>query len=110
MARGWTVAFDHQCRLAGLPEPIPEYQFARATERRKWAVDWCFVEQRIALEVEGGAFIGGRHTRGAGFLKDCEKYNSLACHGYRLIRVTPQQIENGEALNWVARILRSEAA
>lgn len=103
----WSVTFDQQCRLAGLPEPMAEYRFH---DKRKWRVDWCFVAEKVALEVEGGAWVGGRHTRGAGFLKDCEKYNTLACLGYRLIRVTPQQIENGEALNWAAKILQARAA
>ncbi len=61
---------------------------------------------RVAVEVEGGAFIQGRHSRGAGFLKDMEKYNTLACLGYRLIRVTPRQMANGEALTWCDKALR----
>lgn len=107
-----SLPFDRQCQLAGLPVPTPEYQFAKATEGRKWQIDWCFVTERIAVEVEGGAFKagGGRHTRGAGFRNDLEKYNALACHGYRLIRVLPEQIANGEALTWVDRILRTRAA
>jgi len=102
----WSVPFDQQCRLAGLPEPMAEYRFH---ETRKWRIDWCFVAEKIALEVEGGMFIAGRHSRGAGAVKDMEKYNTLACMGYRLIRVTPKQIANGEALNWVDRILRKAA-
>lgn len=105
MARA-VLHFDRQCELAGLPIPTPEYQFAKATEGRRWQLDWCFVNERIAVEVEGGYAQGGRHTSVTGFLKDMEKYNTLACHGYRLIRVTPRQIASGEALNWVERILK----
>lgn len=105
---GVFLPFDRQCQLAGLPAPTPEYQFAQAL-KRKWRIDWCFVNERVAVEVEGGAFVAGRHTRGAGFVKDMEKYNTLACLGYRLIRVTPRQIANGEALTWCDRILRKVA-
>lgn len=104
---GFELPFDRQCYLAGLPKPVAEYRFH---DTRKWRIDWCFVTEKIAVEVEGGAFIQGRHSRGAGMLKDMEKYNTLACLGYRLIRVTPKQIANGEALNWVDRIIRGKAA
>lgn len=104
----WSVSFDEQCRLAGLPTPMAELAFASHLKRR-WRVDWCFVNEKIAVEVEGGIFVAGRHSRGAGMLKDMEKYNTLACLGYRLIRVTPKQIANGEALNWVDRIIRKAA-
>lgn len=106
MARA-VLPFDRQCELAGLPIPTPEYQFAKATEGRRWQLDWCFVNERIAVEVEGGYASGGRHTSVAGFLKDMEKYNTLACHGFRLLRVTPRQIASGEALNWCERILKA---
>ena len=64
----------------------------------------------MALEVEGGVWTGGRHTRGAGFLKDAEKYNTAATLGWRLIRVTPKQIQTGEAFVWLRKILRPEGA
>lgn len=105
---GFLLPFDRQCYLAGLPAPVPEFAFAKALGR-KWRVDWCFVAELIAVEVEGGVFVQGRHSRGAGMVKDMEKYNTLACLGFRLIRVTPKQIANGEALNWVDRILRRAA-
>jgi hypothetical protein len=105
-----TVAlpFDQQCRLAGLPIPQAEWRF-HAT--RRWRFDWAFIEtsNRLAVEVEGGAFIGGRHTRGAGFLKDLEKYAEATVLGWRILRVTPKQIANGEALNWCDRTLRGTA-
>ena len=102
-----TLAFDRQCHLAGLPVPVPEYRFHPV---RRWRFDWAFHDERVAVEVEGGAFIGGRHTRGAGFLKDLEKYAEATVLGWRILRVTPTQIGNGEALNWCDRILRGKAA
>lgn len=106
----FSLPFDKQCDLAGLPKPTPEYYFAKATLGRRWRLDWCFIPERVAVEVEGGYAVQGRHTSAKGFLADMEKYNTLACMGYRLIRVSPRQIANGEALNWVDRILRGKAA
>lgn len=101
------LPFDQQCQIAGLPVPTPEYLFARSIKRR-WRFDWAFIEQKVALEVEGGAFMvgGSRHTRGAGYVKDMEKYNHAIIMGWRLLRVTPQQVANGAALTYVERVLR----
>lgn len=107
--KGFSLPFDKQCDLAGLPKPVAELAFAKGLGRR-WRFDWAWVDQGVAVEVEGGAFIAGRHTRGAGFLKDMEKYNTAAILGWRILRVTPKQIENGEALNLVDRIIRGKAA
>jgi hypothetical protein len=74
---------------------------------RKWAIDWAFIPARIAVEVEGGYAIGGRHTSAKGFLGDQEKYNCLTCLGWRLIRVTPRDVKSGAALTWIQRALAS---
>jgi len=41
----------------------------------------------IAVEIEGGVWTGGRHTRGAGFRQDMEKYNEATAMGWRVFRV-----------------------
>jgi very-short-patch-repair endonuclease len=74
---------------AGLPAPEPEYAFEPA---RRWRVDWAWLTQRLALEIEGGVWSDGRHTRPSGFLRDVEKYNALAIRGWRLLRTTPDQL------------------
>jgi very-short-patch-repair endonuclease len=63
---------------------------------RRWRFDLAFPERMIAAEIDGGAFIGGRHTRGAGFKNDCEKLNNAALLGWRIFRFLPEQIKNGE--------------
>jgi len=73
----------------GLPKPVPEYRFHPT---RKWRFDYAFVEYKIALEVEGGIWSGGRHTTPEGFYNDMEKYNKAACMGWRVLRVTPEAV------------------
>jgi very-short-patch-repair endonuclease len=103
---GFSFPFDRQCDLAGLHKPVGEYRFHPT---RKWRFDWAFVAQKLAVEVEGGIWTGGRHSRGAGFEKDLEKYAEAMVLGWRVLRVTPKQIADGRALTLVDRILRRAA-
>ncbi len=56
---------------------------------RKWSADFAIPSARLLIEIEGGAWIGGRHTSGAGFVGDMEKYNAATCLGYRILRFQP---------------------
>lgn len=91
---------DYQCLAAKLPEPVREFAFAKP---RRWRFDFCWPEQRIALEQEGGVWVRGRHTRGTGYLRDLEKYNEAAVRGYIVIRCTPDQLQDGTAFTWVQK-------
>lgn len=55
---------------------------------REWTCDMVWLSHKIALEVEGGAFSGGRHTRGKGYTEDCEKYNAMSLNGWIVLRYT----------------------
>jgi very-short-patch-repair endonuclease len=68
-----------------------EYRFNSA---RKWRFDFCIVDYKIAIEVEGGSWVGGRHNRPIGFSKDCLKYNSATILGWRVLRYTSDIIKN----------------
>jgi hypothetical protein len=75
---------------------------------RKWRFDFAVFTQsgiQVAIEVEGGAFSGGRHTRGAGFEGDCDKYNEAALADWLVLRVTPKMIKDGRALAWIKQAL-----
>jgi hypothetical protein len=72
---------------------------------RKWRFDWAWPTKRIALEIEGGVWTSGRHTRGKGFEADCEKYAEAAILGWTVIRVTPKMIANGTAASYIRRLL-----
>ena len=82
--------------------PQREYRFAPP---RRWRFDFAWPDQKVAVEVEGGTFTGGRHTRGAAFEKDCEKYNEATIGGWQVLRVTPDQVTSGQAVHWISRAL-----
>ena len=73
---------------------------------RKWRFDLAWPAMRLAVEVEGGSWTHGRHTRGSGFESDCEKYNEAALAGWTVLRVTPGMIEDGRALGFIERGIR----
>lgn len=79
---------------------IEEYQFC---DGRKWRFDLANIENKIAIEIEGGVYANGRHTRASGFIKDMEKYNNATALGWRLIRVTPDSLTN--AIKFVKKML-----
>ena len=58
---------------------------------RKWRFDYANVEKKIAIEIEGGVWVAGRHTRGKGYINDLEKYNQAQLLGWRVFRYTPSQ-------------------
>ena len=84
-----------------------EYKFH---PERRWKFDHAWPHAHIALEIEGGAWINGRHNRGAGYIRDMEKYSEAAILGWRILRVTPQQVKNGQALELVKRIFIEHTA
>ena len=81
--------FPDLCVVSLLPRPVAEYRFH---DLRRWRFDYAWPDWKIALEVEGGVWTGGRHTRGAGYLGDCEKYNEAQLLGWIVLRCTPSQL------------------
>lgn len=85
----------------GLVGGVVEHCFAPP---RRWRFDYAWPGLLLALEVEGGVWSGGRHTRGSGFLRDMEKYNTASLLGWRVFRTTPQQIESGATFALLERM------
>lgn len=79
-----------------------EYKFHLT---RRWRFDYAIPDHKIALEVEGGAWTGGRHTRPKGFLGDIEKYNTATCMGWRIVRCTPEQLLTTETLQMIKKLM-----
>lgn len=101
-----------QLEQAGIPFER-EYKFHA---QRKWRADFAIHETLaweivpLLIEIDGGAFIAGRHSRGTGVEKDAEKQSAAAILGYRVIRATPRQVEDGRCLSWIKQALGLEEA
>lgn len=75
--------------------PIREYVFHPI---RKWRFDFAWPEYRIAVEIEGGIWVKGRHNSPQGFLKDIEKYNMATCLGWQVYRFDSGRVQDGSAI------------
>lgn len=93
-----------QIRAYKLPAPTREFRFDPV---RRWRFDFSWPEKKVALEIEGGVWTGGRHTRGKGFISDCEKYNAATLAGWRVFRVVNEHIRSGEAIQLAQKALAS---
>ena len=84
-----------QLVAAGIAPPVLEYRFAPP---RRWRFDLAWPSRWLAVELDGGTFVTGRHTRGVGYRRDCEKRNEAVLLGWRVLHVTPEMVSNGEAI------------
>jgi very-short-patch-repair endonuclease len=84
-------AFQTYWRQINGPPLEAEYRFH---PKRKWRFDFAAPGQKVAIELEGGSWTGGRHVTGIGFQKDCEKYNAAAMLGWRVFRFTSSMLRD----------------
>ena len=75
---------------------------------RDFRFDLAFPAERLAVDIQGGGWIAGHHSRGAGMEDDCEKISGAVALGWRVLLVTPKQVKNGRALGWIMRALGLE--
>lgn len=59
---------------------------------RKFRFDCANPEKKIAIEIEGGLWITGRHNRPVGMIQDLEKYNLAVLEGWKILRYTPEML------------------
>lgn len=79
-----------------------EYKFHPT---RKWRADFLITGTKILIEVEGGIWSGGRHTRGKGFLGDMKKYNEAAMMGFSVLRFSTEQVKAGVAIKQIEQLV-----
>lgn len=70
---------------------------------RKWRFDWALPHVKVAVEVNGGTWVSGRHNRGTGYLKDLEKLNSAQAQGWRVFQFSPAQVIDGSAMAFLRK-------
>jgi very-short-patch-repair endonuclease len=82
--------FELLWRILNGPPLLQEHRFHPV---RKWRFDYYHAPTRTAIELDGGVYSGGRHTRGRGFLGDIEKGNAAAAAGITVLRLGTGQVD-----------------
>jgi very-short-patch-repair endonuclease len=102
-----TFAFQLRCQGDHFPKAEREYRFHPG---RDWRFDFAWPRHMVAVEVEGGVRMIGRHQRPEGFVRDLEKYNEAALLGWLVLRVADTHLESMRALAWLERALHPSRA
>lgn len=76
------------------PWPVSEYRF---DSYRRWRLDFAWPDAKVGVEMQGGTWTEGRHTRGKGYDADCEKANALHDLGWRVYRITASMLKRNPA-------------
>jgi hypothetical protein len=87
---------------AGLPLGTGQHRFVTG---RQYRFDRCWTEQKVAAEVQGGIWSGGRHARGSGIAAECVKLSIAAALGWRVLPLTDDMIESGQAIELIRQAL-----
>ena len=86
-------------------EVIVEMEYKFCAPERQWRFDLAVIDnvtkEKWAFEIEGGIFVQGRHSRGAGMRADLEKYNRASAMGWQIFRFLPEQVLKGEAKKFI---------
>lgn len=98
------------CKDNGVPIPATEYMFAKEAMGREWRFDYAWIEERLALEVDGGLFVHGGHNRGGFILKTHEKQNAAAELGWRILHCVPKTLRTTATIELLQRAMRATAA
>ena len=86
-------------------ECVKEYRFHPT---RKWRFDYAFPSIRVAIEIDGGVWINGRHNRPSGFLGDMEKFNAAATLGWVVLKFTPQEQYSQKTLELITQTIANK--
>jgi hypothetical protein len=79
---------------AGLPAPVPQFRPFPPGGRR-WKFDLAWPAARLLVEVDGGTYSQGAHTRGARIDQDAEKRATAVAAGWRVMVITKYLITGG---------------
>ena len=81
-------------------EMVREYKFHPV---RRWRLDFAHVETLTAVEIDGGEFSGGSHSRGVGMANDYEKRNCAIEMGFFVFQLTGGMCKK-DPLGWARRV------
>lgn len=97
----WEERFAWQIKQSGIVQPLRQYPFAKCIGRL-YRSDFAWPDERLMVEINGGLFVGGRHSNGVGLENDMERNALASALGWRVIQFSPRHVKSG----WACRITR----
>lgn len=88
---------------------VREYKFH---PNRRWLFDFAWPEMKVAVEIHGGIWSGGRggHTSGKGRLRDMEKMNEATMLGWLVLEVASNHLRDRSVIDWVRKLIELRVA
>jgi len=71
-----------------------------------WRHDFIWLDQKLIVELNGGTFNQGRHTRGAALASEYRKINFAQEQGFNVLIFDSGMVKSGEAAQQVERFLK----
>lgn len=99
--------FALELRAARVAGWLREHRF---DPPRRWRFDFAWPTEQVALEIHGGVWTHGRHTRGHGFTADREKMNRARALDWWVVEATSDQVRDGKAMAWILEALEARRA
>ena len=60
--------------------------------KRRFSADFCFPEEKLIVEVDGGIYSRRAHGSVTGIIADMNRSNLAASNGFRVMRFRPDEI------------------
>lgn len=84
---------------------IPFEREFRYAKPRRFRADFALPTYQLLVEVQGGIFSRQAHGSIKGILADIDRLNHAALNGWRMLRFTPGQVEDGTALTMIEKAI-----
>ena len=79
------TVLELECRRHNLTLQPPQREH-RFHPKRKWRFDFAWPSHLVAVEIDGGGWVSGRHNRASGQIADMDKYNADVLAGWKVLR------------------------
>lgn len=66
----------------------------RIVPDRRWRWDFAWPEKKVAIELHGGLWSSGAHTRAAGVQRDMNKANAATMAGWRVLYFSTDDLDD----------------
>ena len=88
-------------------QKIPYQTQVEFAKPRRFKADFI-VNNSLVVEVQGGTFSNGRHTRGQGYQNDCTKMAIALQLGLKVLFLTTKSVQNGSGISYIKNILTAK--